>query len=159
MSQKTFLKIAYISAIIGLYAGLLGVIGILLDGSDHNRSNIPIYCCSILPIIILLFFSHKRRKNLIILKKIKKSKIKKSKIKISKGEASEMFEFAKRFIDKDCIIYSFDGSQQYGTIKEVTDNAILIEEKGELIAVNLEFIAKIKEYPKNKKGKRKSITF
>ena len=149
MSQKTFLKIAYISAIIGLFAGLLGGIGILL-----NRSNIPIYCCSILPIIILLFFSHKRRKNLIILKKIKKSKI-----KISKGEASEMFELAKRFIDKDCIIYSFDGSQQYGTVKEVTDNAILIEEKGELIAVNLEFIAKIKEYPKNKKGKRKSVVF
>ena len=70
-----------------------------------------------------------------------------------------MFELAKRFIDKDCIIYSFDGSQQYGKIKEVTDNAILIEEKGELIVVNLEFIAKIKEYPKNKKGKRKSVVF
>lgn len=147
MSQKTFSKIIYISAIIGLYGGLLCGISILLDGSDHNRSNIPIYCCAILPIIILL--SHKRRKNLIILKKIKKSK----------GEITEMVELAKRFIDKDCIIYSFDGSQQYGTIKEVTDNAILIEEKGELIAVNLEFIAKIKEYPKNKKGKRKSITF
>ena len=149
MSQKTFSKIIYISAIIGLYGGLLCGISILLDGSDHNRSNIPIYCCSILPIIILLFFSHKRRKNLIILKKIKKSK----------GEITEMVELAKRFIDKDCIIYSFDGSQQYGTIKEVTDNAILIEEKGELIAVNLEFIAKIKEYPKNKKGKRKSVVF
>ena len=154
MSQKTFSKIIYISAIIGLYSGLLCGISILLHGSDHNGSNIPIYCCAILPIIILLFFSHKRRKNLIILKKIKKSKIKRS-----KGEASEMFELAKRFVDKDCIIYSFDGSQQYGTIKEVTDNAILIEEKGELIVVNLEFIAKIKEYPKNKKGKRKSITF
>ena len=149
MSQKTFSKIIYISAIIGLYGGLLCGISILLDGSDHNRSNIPIYCCSILPIIILLFFSHKRRKDLTILKKIKKSK----------GEITEMVELAKRFIDKDCIIYSFDGSQQYGTIKEVTDNAILIEEKGELIAVNLEFIAKIKEYPKNKKGKRKSVVF
>ena len=149
MSQKTFSKIIYISAIIGLYGGLLCGISILLDGSDHNRSNIPIYCCSILPIIILLFFSHKRRKDLTILKKIKKSK----------GEITEMVELAKRFIDKDCIIYSFDGSQQYGTIKEVTDNAILIEEKGELIAVNLEFIAKIKEYPKNKKRKRKSVVF
>ena len=149
MSQKTFSKIIYISAIIGLYGGLLCGISILLDGSDHNRSNIPIYCCSILPIIILLFNAHKRRKDLTILKKIKKSK----------GEITEMVELAKRFIDKDCIIYSFDGSQQYGTIKEVTDNAILIEEKGELIAVNLEFIAKIKEYPKNKKGKRKSVVF
>ena len=154
MSQKTFSKITYISAIIGLYGGLLCGISILLHGSDHNGSYIPIYCCAILPIIILLFFSHKRRKNLIIIKKIKKSKIKRA-----KGEASEMLELAKRFINKDCIIYSFDGSQQYGTIKEVTDNAILIEEKGELIAVNLEFIAKIKEYPKNKKGKRKSIAF
>ena len=105
-------------------------------------------------LIIIITFSGKKRKKLIILKKLKKSKIRKS-----KGEKSEMLELAKRFIDKDCIIYSFDGSQQYGTIKEVTDNAILIEEKEELIAINLEFVSKIKEFPKNKNGKRKSVVF
>lgn len=154
MSHNTFLKIASFCFIIGLLAGILAGISVLLEGSDYQGSTISIHFCCVFPLIILIIFSGKRRKNLIILKKIKKSKIKRS-----KGEASEMFELAKRFVDKDCIIYSFDGSQQHGTIKEVTDNAILIEEKGELIAANLEFIAKIKEYPKNKKGKRKSIAY
>ena len=86
-------------------------------------------------------------------------KIKKSKTKRAKGEKSEMLELAKRFIEKDCIIYLFDGSQYTGVIKEVVDNAMLIEENGELIAVNLEFVARLKEFPKNKKGKRKSIAY
>ena len=155
MSENTFLKVASIALILGIFAGMLGGVGILLSDSDTTNATTPtIYICAFLPLLIIIITTRKKQKNFIILKKLKKSKIRKS-----KGEKSEMLELAKRFIDKDCIIYSFDGSQQYGTIKEVTDNAILIEEKGELIAVNLEFIAKIKEYPKNKKGKRKSVVF
>ena len=42
-----------------------------------------------------------------------------------------MKELAKRFIDKECIISSFDGNHQYeGIIKEVTDGAILVEKDG-----------------------------
>ena len=155
MSENTFLKVASIALILGIFAGMLGGVGILLSDSDATNSTTPtIYICAFLPLLIIIITTRKRQKNFIILKKLKKSKIKKS-----KGEKNQMFELAKRFIDKDCIIYSFNGSQEYGTIKEVTDNAILIEEKDELIAVNLEFIAKIKEYPKNKKGKRKSVVF
>jgi hypothetical protein len=66
---------------------------------------------------------------------------------------------AKRFIDKDCVIVFYDGNLTSGIIKEVTDNAMLIEEKGELIAINLEFVARIKEFPKNKNGKRKSAAY
>ena len=65
---------------------------------------------------------------------------------------------AKKFIDKDCLIYSFDGGHQYeGVIKEVTDGAILIEKDGKVEAINLEFVMRIREYPKNKKGKKKSL--
>ena len=70
-----------------------------------------------------------------------------------------MLELAKRFIDKDCVIVFYDGNLTSGIIKEVTDNAMLIEEKGELIAINLEFVARIKEFPKNKNGKRKSVAY
>ena len=70
-----------------------------------------------------------------------------------------MLELAKRFIDKDCVIVFYDGNLTSGIIKEVTDNAMLIEEKGELIAINLEFVARIKEFPKNKNGKRKSAAY
>ena len=67
-------------------------------------------------------------------------------------------ELAERFIDKECIIYAFDGGHQYeGVIKEVTDGAILIEKDGKNEAINLDFVIRIREYPRNKKGKKKSV--
>lgn len=78
-------------------------------------------------------------------------------IKSKKTEdKTEMLELAKRFIDKECLIYTFN-SQLVGTIKEVSDGAILIEEGGSVEAVNVDYIVRIREYPRNKKGKKKSI--
>ena len=69
-----------------------------------------------------------------------------------------MKELAERFIEKECLIYSFDSNHQYeGIIKEVTDGAILVENDGKLEAINLDFVIRIREYPKNKKGKKKSV--
>jgi hypothetical protein len=74
------------------------------------------------------------------------------------GECTEMKELATKFIDKECLIYSFDGSHQYtGIIKEVNDGAILIEKDGKLEAINLDFVIRIREYPRNKNGKKKSV--
>ena len=69
-----------------------------------------------------------------------------------------MKELAKKFIDKECLIASFDGNHQYdGIIKEVTEGAILIEKDGKIEAINLDFVIRIREYPRNKKGKKKSV--
>lgn len=69
-----------------------------------------------------------------------------------------MNELAKKFIDKECLIYAFDSNHQFaGTIKEVTDGAILIENAGTTEAVNLDFVIRIREYPRNKKGKKKTV--
>ncbi len=69
-----------------------------------------------------------------------------------------MKELAQKFIDKECIIYSFDGSHEYvGVIKEVTDGAILLEKKGKIEALNLDFVIRIREYPRSKNGKGKSV--
>ena len=68
-----------------------------------------------------------------------------------------MKELAERFIDKECVVYSFDGHQYTGVIKEVTDGAILVEKDGKLEALNLDFIIRIREYPRGKNGKRKSV--
>ena len=71
---------------------------------------------------------------------------------------TEMKELAKRFIDKECIISSFDGNHQYeGIIKEVTNGAVLVEKDGKIEALNLDFVIRIREYPRNKKGKKKSV--
>ena len=69
-----------------------------------------------------------------------------------------MVELAKRFVDKECLIYSFDSSHQFeGIIKEVTDGAILVEKNGKIEAINLDFVIRIREYPVNKKGKKVSV--
>lgn len=69
-----------------------------------------------------------------------------------------MKELAVRFIDKECVIYSLDTSHQYeGIIKEVVDGAILIEKDGKLEAINLDFVTRIREYPRKKNGKKKSV--
>ena len=69
-----------------------------------------------------------------------------------------MKELAKRFIDKECVISSFDGNHQYeGVIREVTDGAILVEKNGKVEALNLDFVIRIREYPRKKNGKKKSV--
>lgn len=74
-----------------------------------------------------------------------------------------MKTFAEQFIGKLCIIDTFDsghldGGRYDGTIKEVSDGAILLEKKdGKTEAINLDFVVRIREYPTNKKGKKKSV--
>ena len=69
-----------------------------------------------------------------------------------------MKELAKRFIDKECLITAIDSSHQFeGVIKEVSDSAILVEKNGTVEALNLDFVIRIREYPRNKNGKKKSV--
>ena len=69
-----------------------------------------------------------------------------------------MMELAKQFIGKECLIYAFDGNHQYqGIIREVSDGALLVENGGQMEAINLEFVIRIREYPRDKKGKKKSV--
>ncbi len=63
-------------------------------------------------------------------------------------ENQKMLELAKRFIEKECVIYTFDGNQYHGTVKEVTDGAMLIDKKGNTEAINLDFVVRIKEVRK-----------
>lgn len=99
---------------------------------------------------IVLFLMLRNRKRAVIARKaIEKAK---------KGGNDEMKELAKRFIDKECVIYAFDSNHQFdGVIKEVTDGAILLEKDGKQEAINLEFVIRIREYPLNKKGKKVSV--
>lgn len=98
-----------------------------------------------------MFITLKRRKSVVAKKILEKR---------HKGDKKEMLEFAKRFIDKECIINTFDGGHQYtGVIKEVTEGAVLIERNGQLEAINLDFILRIREYPRDKNGKKKSVIF
>ena len=79
--------------------------------------------------------------------------------KKQKKENSIMKESAQKFIGKECLIYTItsDSSVIKGTIKEITDNGLLIECDGNLQAINLEFVTRIREWPRKKNGKKKEI--
>lgn len=81
-------------------------------------------------------------------------------IKNKKKEAEAMEALAKQFTGKECIIYTInsnDGSIA-GIIREVSGSGMLIEDaRGQLQAVNLEYVTRIREYPRNKKGKKESV--
>ena len=110
-----------------------------------NPSYIPIIILWIMIFAMLL----RRRKAAVAKRTVKKRKM--------EGN-TEMKELAKRFVDKECIIASFDGNHQYeGVIKEVTDGAILLEKDGKIEALNLDFVMRIREYPRKKNGKKKSV--
>ena len=74
-----------------------------------------------------------------------------------------MERLAQQFINKDCLIYTLnsgsfgDGTIQ-GTIVEISENGMLIRDgAGQLQVLNLEYVTRIREFPRNKKGKKKSI--
>ena len=100
-------------------------------------------------LLIIIFVMLRNRKAVVARKIIKNRKM--------EGNTN-MKELAKRFIDKECLITAFDSNHQFeGVIKEVSDSAILVEKKEAVEAINLDFVIRIREYPRNKKGKKKSV--
>lgn len=106
-----------------------------------------------IPIFLLwwIIIMNQRRQNETMIKKFIKHK------NIYKKETAKMVELAKKFIEKECIIYSFNGNQYTGIIKEVSNNALLVENEGKSEVINLDFVVRIREYPRDKKGKKKSV--
>ena len=71
-----------------------------------------------------------------------------------------MKELGRQFIGEECIIYTItsnEGSIQ-GVIKEIDDGGMVIERNsGEREIVNLDFVTRIRQYPRKKNGKKKDI--
>ena len=70
-----------------------------------------------------------------------------------------MKELAQKFIGKECLVYTVasDSTSVNGTIKEITDTGLLIENDGYLQVVNLEYVTRIREWPRKKNGRKKEI--
>ena len=66
-------------------------------------------------------------------------------------ENRKMKELAKRFIGEECIIYTITSND--GSVR-----GMVIEKKtGELEIVNLDFVTRIREYPRKKNGRKKGV--
>ena len=71
-----------------------------------------------------------------------------------------MKDLAKRFIEEECIIYTVasDSGSIQGVIKEVADGGMIIDRKsGEREIINLDFVTRIRQYPRKKNGKKKDV--
>lgn len=108
------------------------------------------YTAIFLLLFIVIYQQNMNRR--IALKKI----ISKNK-KLRKKERLLMTEMVKRFIGKECIIYTANSSQITGTVKEVSDGAILIDNGKNTEMLNADYVVRIREYPKGKNGKKKSV--
>ena len=104
-----------------------------------------IYFILFLPIFIVLIEQKKNKDWMINYLKLKQRK-----------ENHIMKEAAEKFIDKECMIYLLSGDVN-GIIREVTDHSLLIETPTDRQIINLDFVIRIREYPKNKRGKKKSV--
>ncbi len=103
------------------------------------------YYIPIILLFVIIFITHRNEKAVI-----------KNIIKKRKTEDTQMYELAQNFIGKECIIYTFN-SQLTGVIKQVNEGGILLDKSGSQEAVNFDFIVRIREYPTNKNGKKKSV--
>ena len=108
----------------------------------------PSFYIPIIFLWIIVFISIPREQE--IVKKIIKRN------KKNEQEKLEMVELCKKFIGKECIIYTYN-SQIAATLKEVTEGALLIDVKGEEQAVNIDFVVRVREYPRKKNGKKKGV--
>lgn len=116
--------------------------------------NTSYYCyliCFIL-LFIAIYLSDKRKKAA-VLNAVNKNKKR-------ERENNPMIQLAKQFIGKECLIYTMDSGLNSisGVITSVSENGITVEGKdGALEAINLDYVTRIREYPRNKKGKKKSV--
>ncbi len=117
------------------------------DSRGGDNLNLTIYFLLFLPAVIALIQQKKNKDWVIQYFKLKHRK-----------DDYIMREVATKFIDKECLIYLLNG-QVNGIIREVIDNSLLIETPTDRQIVNLDFVIRIREYPKNKHGKKKSVVW
>lgn len=71
-----------------------------------------------------------------------------------------MTELIEKYIGKECLIYTCTSQSQIeGTIKSCKDGWIEVEKNNQTEIINCEYIIRIREFPKNKNGKKKSVVF
>ena len=77
-----------------------------------------------------------------------------------KGKAKIMEDMIREYLGKDVVIYTLGRSSMVsGVLDLVKDGWCVIKdfESGEAQTVNLEYVVRVREYPKDKNGKRKLI--
>lgn len=79
--------------------------------------------------------------------------------KNNQKELEKMKELAESFVGKEVVVYTMMGSEGIvkGTLEAVTDGALLLNCENDREAVNLEYVVRLRDWPRNAKGKKKTI--
>lgn len=86
--------------------------------------------------------------------------LKKKKSKMTTEEREKMYELISRFIGKEVIITTMNSEtiSVNGTVTEVKDNWVVLDTKNYgMDAINIDYITRIREYPRKENGKKKNI--
>ncbi|MDO4572766.1 MAG: hypothetical protein Q4C13_05300 [Clostridia bacterium] len=108
----------------------------------------PVWICYLLPLIalFLLYCQRRREQRQMNLRLTLKRK----------GRGTIVSGIIDQFIGKECLVYTMS-AQITGTIRSVQDGWLVIDNGRELDSVNLDYVMRIREYPRNKSGKKKSV--
>ena len=107
--------------------------------------NPSVYVCIIL-LLLVVYLQRRRTKTVAAVCRVKKNR---------KGQIT-MLEMLERFIGKECIVYELE-NQVTGTIREIKDGWIIVENDKGTEALNAEFVTRVREYPRKKNGKKAAV--
>ena len=141
-TEKICVFIIWLCALLTL---LTTAIIMAIGGENPTSTN---QCIAMMLLVLVITAANEERSKRIAVRHIQNKK--------KKGIKNNMKEFISAYIDKECLIYTISG-QVYGTVKAVSDSALQVETKSGLQILNIDYVVRIREYPKNKNGKKKSI--
>lgn len=98
-------------------------------------------------LVLFLLFEERKHREMLFFRILRGRK---------QGTKRSMNEVINEFVGKECIIYTIN-SQIIGTLTELKEGWIVVETPGGKEALNLEHIGRIREFPRNKKGRKKAI--
>ena len=116
-----------------------------------------IWICIFFPLFIVLFAQYQTKKRMRqkhILKEIRAHREHRKKVDLN------MSEVVKRFVGKECIITTMNETVT-GVVEAAEEKWIVISPVGKNTTgteiVSMDYIIRIREYPRNKNGKKKAI--
>ena len=101
-----------------------------------------IWICIYLPLILMLINSSNQRKQQTL-----------RRVRRKKGAITLTNEMLYEFIGQECIVYLHSG-QVAGTIESVQDGWLRIKTGTDTDLINLEYVSRIRKYPRKKNGKK-----
>lgn len=108
--------------------------------------NPAIWLCIYLPLILMLINNSNQRRQQTL-----------RRIRRKKGAITLTNEMLYEFIGQECIVYLHSG-QVAGTVESVQDGWLRIKVGNDYDLVNLEYVSRIRKYPRKKNGK-KAVVF